>query len=66
MIVGYMQHFVGLGLLGVRVVECPDLGEECVYFEDYSLLVVDAGLSDCRREAIACEALGMVAARLAA
>lgn len=61
-----MEHFTALALMGIRVVRCPDLGRESVYFHRYALLVVDADLSldDCER--IACEALGLAVARMAA
>ena len=55
-----MTHFVTLGLLGIRVLQCPDLGRDSVYFPDYDLFVVDADLSVDRREQLACEALGLV------
>lgn len=60
-----MTHFVTLGLLGIRVLQCPDLGRDSVYFPDYDLFVVDADLSVDRREQLACEALGLVTATLA-
>lgn len=59
-----MEQFVALGLMGVRVIPLPDLGCESVYFGPYRLLVVDADLTPAQCEAIACEALGAVAASL--
>ena len=61
-----MEHFIGLELLGVRVMKCPDLGHECVYFHRFDLLVVDADLSPADFERVACEALGLAVSLLAA
>lgn len=61
-----MHHFIPLELMGVRVVRCPQLGRESVYFHRFDLLVVDADLSpdDCER--VACAALGLAVAQMAA
>lgn len=61
-----MDHFIPLGLMGVRVVRCPQLGRESVYFHRFQLLVVDADLSPDDSERVACEALGLAVARMAA
>ena len=65
-IVDYMTHFIPLELLGVRVVRCPDLGQESVYFHRFDLLVIDADLSEEDCERVACQALGLAVARMAA
>lgn len=61
-----MNHFIPLRLMGVRIVMCPHLGQDSVYFPSHNLLVIDADLSVDHFEEIACEALGLVAAGLAA
>ncbi len=60
-----LEPFAAVAMLGVKLVRCPDLGRESVYFHRFDLLVVDADLSpdDCER--VACAALGLVVARMA-
>lgn len=61
-----MDHFIPLGLMGVRVVRCPQLGRESVYFHRFDLLVIDADLTPDQSERVACEALGLAVARMTA
>ena len=60
-----LDPFAALAMLGVKVVRCPDLGRESVYFHRFDLFVVDADLSPDDSERVACEALGLVVARMA-
>lgn len=53
-----------LTLLGVRVLQCVDLGQESVYIPRQRILVVDADLTEERCEEISCEALGIAVARM--
>lgn len=61
-----MNHFIPLRLMGVRIVKCPQLGRDSVYFHRYELLVIDADLSEDDCERVACQALGLAVARMAA
>ena len=58
--------FATVAMLGVKVVRCPDLGQDSVYFRRFDLLVVDADLSAEDAEDVACQALGAVVDQLAA
>lgn len=60
-----MDHFIPLGLMGVRVVRCPQLGQDSVWCPDFQLLVVDADLSPDDAEDVACQALGALVSLLA-
>lgn len=60
-----MHHFIPLGLMGVRVVRCPQLGRDSVYFHRFALLVIDEDLTPAQCERVACEVLGMAVSALA-
>lgn len=53
-----MDHFSVLGAVGIRVIEVPDLGRDCLFARRYALLLADAGLTDGDRETVACRTLG--------
>lgn len=61
-----LDPFASVRMFGVKVVRCPDLGQDSVYFHRFELLVVDADLSAEDAEDVACQVLGMVVDKLAA
>lgn len=57
--------FAAVAMLGVKVIRCPDLGQDSVWLPDFQLLVVAADLSSGDAEDVACQALGAVVDHLA-
>lgn len=51
------NEFHILARLGIRVIEIASLGVPSVWVDPVRLLIVDAGLDDRQREAVACRAL---------
>lgn len=58
-----MNEFAVLVTLGIRVVEIASLGAHSVWVNGYDVLLIDAGLDDHQREAVACRALARVQLR---